>query len=267
MDCHELSAAARENEGLFIVPALVEYTGGMAVPYELLSRVYDEGWGDFSLNYAEMIDSLLRERGIRRARILDLACGTGVLAVALASLGHTVRGIDISAPMLEAAQCKTKGQPRLSFETGDMTRLELAHASYDTVVCSFDSINYLLKVTDLKRLFRTVSAALKTGGLLLFDSNTEVIYRAHHGEVEPHQLGGETVLEESRYDARSRTATTLFSFPDGRTEVHFQRPYNDEELTPRLEAAGLRVLERYSWFNGIPSTENSPKIFYITEKV
>lgn len=242
------------------------YTGSMAEPYALLSRFYDEDWGDFSLNYAEMLDRLLRERGIKRARIIDLGCGTGVLASALASLGHTVTGIDRSPSMIDVARSRTKGQPRVSFVIGDMTELAGASDGYDAAVCSFDAVNYLRRLPLLKKFFKHVATMLLPAGLFLFDSNTETLYKSQNGNLTPHRFGDITILEESRYDPRSRTATTLFSFPDGTCEVHYQRPWEDKELMPRLEAAGFDVLYRYSWFDSLPFYSKAPKIFYVAEK-
>ena len=68
----------------------------MLEPYERLSRVYDAGWGDFSIQYVDWINELLRQRGIQQGKIFDIACGTGILAIELARCGHKVCGIDIS---------------------------------------------------------------------------------------------------------------------------------------------------------------------------
>ena len=81
----------------------------MTEPYQALSRVYDAGWADFSIQYAPLVGEQLAIRGIRKARVLDLGCGTGVLAVALAKAGHTVRGVDSSLPMLRVARRNARG--------------------------------------------------------------------------------------------------------------------------------------------------------------
>jgi 16S rRNA G1207 methylase RsmC len=48
--------------------------------YQRLSRVYDLEWGNFSKRYVDLITQLLDQRCITRGKILDLACGTGVMA-------------------------------------------------------------------------------------------------------------------------------------------------------------------------------------------
>ncbi len=79
----------------------------MMKPYERLSQVYNTGWGDFSEQYFGWINELLRERGPVQAKVLDLAHGTGTLALDLAKCGHVVRGIDISPEMISKGKAKS----------------------------------------------------------------------------------------------------------------------------------------------------------------
>src|SRR3972149_4770415 len=92
----------------------------MTAPYQALSCVYDAGWADFSIQYAPLVTELLEARGIRSARVLDLGRRTGVLALALARAGHTVRGVDISQPMLRVARRNARGVPGVRFVRGDL---------------------------------------------------------------------------------------------------------------------------------------------------
>jgi SAM-dependent methyltransferase len=237
----------------------------MTAPYQALSRVYDAGWADFSIQYAPLVGECLQARGIQKARVLDLGCGTGVLALALARAGHAVRGVDASLPMLRLAREKARGVKGVRFVRGDLTDPQPG-GPYDVTVCAYDAINYLRRLADLKKLFRNVSAALKEGGLFLFDSNTAVMYRHQSGPTATREVNGVIILEDTSYDARYKLATTTFAFPDGSYEIHRQRPYSFDELAPRLEAAGLRVTERFAWFSRLPSTPGAPKVFVIAEK-
>jgi len=123
----------------------------MMKPYERLSQVYDTGWGDFSEQYLGWINELLRERGLVQANLLDLACGTGILALDLAKCGHVVRGIDISPEMIGKAKVKATGLSNISFEVQDIIRFEV-DGMFDCVICTFDSINYIRKLTDLREM-------------------------------------------------------------------------------------------------------------------
>ncbi len=236
----------------------------MTAPYQALSRVYDAGWADFSIQYAPLVEEQLQARGIRAARVLDLGCGTGVLAIALARAGHAVRGVDSSPHMLRVARRNARGVTGVRFVRGDLLDAQPG-GPYDAVVCTYDAINYLRRLADLKKLFRNVSAAFREGGVFLFDSNTAVLYRRQRGTA-ARDVNGLTVLETTAYNARYKLATTTFSFPDGSYEIHRQRPYSFDELSPLLEAAGLTVTDRFSWFSRLPYAPASPKIFVIAEK-
>jgi SAM-dependent methyltransferase len=81
---------------------------------------------------ARVLDS-----GVRGPRVLDLGCGTGDLAIALARRGHEVTAVDISSVAIGRARAKAAGQGlTVRFEVGDATRLSLAAAPFDMV---FDS--------------------------------------------------------------------------------------------------------------------------------
>jgi 2-polyprenyl-3-methyl-5-hydroxy-6-metoxy-1,4-benzoquinol methylase len=127
--------------------------------YERLSQVYDFDWGQFSKRYVTLVSQLLDDRGIARAEILDLACGTGTLALDLAKLGHRVLGVDVSPQMIEKASSKAMALSNLSFQVQDMRRF-VSKGEFDLCACTFDSINYLLTAGDVKETFGRIGAAL-----------------------------------------------------------------------------------------------------------
>ncbi|MEU4240625.1 class I SAM-dependent methyltransferase [Actinoplanes sp. NPDC026619] len=74
----------------------------------------------------------------RGPKVLDVGCGSGELAIALAGLGHQVTGVDISATAIEQARAKTGHATtgRVRFEVQDAARLDLPEAPFDSI---FDS--------------------------------------------------------------------------------------------------------------------------------
>ena len=237
----------------------------MLKPYEQLSRLYDAGWGDFSIHYVSLINELLRERHITQARILDLACGTGILAVELSRFGHIVHGIDISPEMIDIAKSKAAGLPDVSFNVGDMVEFYF-DGEFDLVTCTYDSVNYVRKIRDVRKLFSCISAVTNDKGLFLFDSNTKHMYLRHFDELQS-DIHGEKFLQKCDYDTKRNLATTAFSFSDGTYEIHRQRPYSYDELHPLLNNARFRVLQLFSWFEHIPYSSDSPKFFCVAEKL
>ena len=237
----------------------------MLKPYERLSQVYDSGWGDFSTQYVSLINDLLKERGFTQAKILDIACGTGTLALELAHCRHIVHGVDLSPEMISVAKSKSLGLSNLTFAIQDMVRFKV-DGKFDLVTCTFDSINYILKPSYLRKMFFSVAAVLPERGLFVFDSNTKQLYLSQSGETLKRELTGQSFLQHCRYDSTLNWATIVFSFSDGTYEIHKQRPYDYDELAPLLKRAGFRVLHLFSWFDKTPYSSNTHKLFCVTEK-
>ena len=104
---------------------------------------------------------------------LDAACGTGRHAEYLASLGHTVIGVDGSPEMLAVARAKVPGG---KFLDGDLRRLPVPDQHVDVVVCALA----LTHVPDLSPVLAEFTRVLRPGGhLVISDSrNTWPIIQA-----------------------------------------------------------------------------------------
>ncbi len=234
--------------------------------YERLSEVYDLEWGRFSPQYLSLISELLDKRSIPHARILDIACGTGILTIELAKQGHTVYGIDISPRMIGKARAKSSGLFNAGYDVQDMREFSV-EGRFDLVTCTFDSVNYILDPKELAGMFRQVAEVLDQSGLLIFDSNTHQHYLNHHRGEYQHQLGGECFLQKCIYDPEELRAETIFEFSDKAVETHRQRPYDLLELGPMLIQAGLRVVHAYAGFDKTPYHPKSERLICVVEKM
>ena len=92
---------------------------------------------------------------------LDLACGTGDIAFALAERGARVTGLDITHRMLELARAKRRGG--VSFVTGDMMALPFPDARFDTVTTGYGIRN----VPVIQPAVAEIARVLKRGGVLV----------------------------------------------------------------------------------------------------
>jgi 2-polyprenyl-3-methyl-5-hydroxy-6-metoxy-1,4-benzoquinol methylase len=102
-------------------------------------------------------------------RVLDIACGSGVLARRLAALGGRVRAVDFSPRLIEHAQQyeQTGGEP-IAYQIVDATNeaalLALGEGKYDAVV----STMALMDMPVITPLFRAVRRLLKSSGRFVF---------------------------------------------------------------------------------------------------
>lgn len=240
------------------------HTVGMKI-YEHLSQVYDIGWSGFAEQYVDLVNQLLGEYAITQARILDLACGTGILAISLANQGHIVRGIDISPAMVALAKSKSAEIPNVSFEVQDMTRF-VAPGKSDLITCTFDSLNYVLNSDGVRAMFDRVACSLTKSGLFIFDSNTSRHYTDVGNGSRKTELGGRSLIHTWGYDSAKKEAITTFEFADGFREIHRQRPYDLLQLGPILTDVGLRAVQTWSGFDRSPYSAESPRLFCVAQK-
>ena len=99
-----------------------------------------------------------------RMAALDLACGTGDIAFALAAAGGRVVGLDITPRMVHLASLKRQAfRHRVSFVTGDMMALPIPDAAFDVVTTGYG----LRNVPDLAGALAEIHRVLRPGGLLL----------------------------------------------------------------------------------------------------
>ena len=108
---------------------------------------------------------------------LDLACGTGDIAFALADGGARVSGLDITHRMVELAQRKNTRARAVVFVTGDMMALPFRDATFDLVTTGYGIRN----VPRIEPALAEIRRVLRPGGLLLsldFDRPRNPLVRA-----------------------------------------------------------------------------------------
>ena len=121
---------------------------------------------------AGVFPAVLKRYGLHPERILDVACGEGTFALAMARVGIKVTGIDLSPDMLALARQKAlKEGITVEFLNQDM-RLFSFDSEFDVATCWYDSLNYILKTEELTKTFTNIRQALVPGGYFIFDVNT-----------------------------------------------------------------------------------------------
>lgn len=213
--------------------------------YSILSNYYDKYWGGFTDQYLAFLKELLAVSGLKEARVLDLACGTGDLAIGLAEAGHKVLGIDLSPDMIAKANEKGTNLDNLEFAVQDMASFKVK-GKFSLVTCAFDSLNYLLEPGQVGKMFQLVVNHLEEDGLFVFDFNTPRLYKEHHNGI----IEREGFTQSLDYQVENQLAITTFQFADNRKELHYQRPYIIREVQELLAQAGLGVIDIFSSLDG-----------------
>ncbi len=220
--------------------------------YHQLAHLYD--WSG-SLDFAEQtrlrLLPRLQEAGIPPGEpLIDLACGTGTLAIALAEAGYRVTGIDVSEPMLAQAQGKARALPpdvqaRLHFEAGDMRFFEVAHP-VAAVLCHYDSLNHLSNESELRAVFFQVSQSLRADGLFVFDLNTLENYRTFWQGTDSDEGPNYRLSTEARFDEATGKAEVRFTADEHteqglvrRSESLREQYFNEAAVEKYLQAAGF----------------------------
>ncbi len=235
------------------------------IPYSKLAEVYDVGWGDFAESSQMFIQRTLADYGIESGGILELACGTGIVAIHLARAGHIVLGIDRSPEMVALATVKGRYVKGVEFVVADMRDLDL-ESGFDAVLCMFDSLNYLTDLEDVSGTLKSVSSILQDKGLFIFDFNRPLIYSAHNGETLRIHVEDGILLQELHYEVAQRIARTVFRFPNSDVETHLQRGYELDEIEPLLDGAKLSLKACYSDFSKRPVSSVSERIICVCQK-
>src|SRR2546427_4812511 len=136
------------------------------------AQVYSKyGYNEFSARVAELLPGVLAKLRVRPHQVLDLPCGEGTFAIRMAKRGYRTTGVDRSSAMLRLGRRKAR-EARLSvrFIESDVRSLRF-HEEFDLATSWYDSLNYLLTLSDLKKTFACVFRALQTGGAFLLRGN------------------------------------------------------------------------------------------------
>jgi SAM-dependent methyltransferase len=133
-----------------------------------LAYVQHHGFGDFTRAAAPGVLSLFARAGITSGHVVDHGCGDGSWLRALTSAGFTATGIDQSRALVGFAR---KRAPRAKVLVGSAHRIELP--SCDAMTALGEVLNYCPGgsgvAPSLRRFLRRAHAAVRPGGLLVFD--------------------------------------------------------------------------------------------------
>lgn len=249
--------------------------------YDSFSTDYDRfvNWPSRLAYEMPFIEKQLAILGEGPLRILDAACGTGMHAIALARLGHSLAGADLSIPMIERArQNAAQAGVEARFEPvgfGALSRTFEA-GSFDVLLCLGNSLPHVTRPEDLVGALQDFAAVLRPGGLLLVQSrNFDLVMAGRERWMEPqsHQEEDQEWLFLRFYDYLADglidfNIVTLHRQDSGpwRQQVTTTklRPILQAELLQALAAAGFSQVASYGDMAGAEFNPSSSGNLVIT---
>jgi SAM-dependent methyltransferase len=134
-----------------------------------LAHVHDTGYGAYARDAAPDLLRRLRAAAPDGGLVVDLGCGSGIWARALLDAGFDVLGVDLSADLVAIARERA---PEARFVHGSLLDAELPPCA--AVTAMSEVVNYAADTRAgreaLATLMRRVHAALRPGGLFMFDA-------------------------------------------------------------------------------------------------
>ncbi len=211
--------------------------------YSQLAGVYDEIVIDPCHDrWASFLDQLWSEDSTGVRSVLDLCCGTGVLAGELAARGYRVVGVDASDAML--ARARERLGPDVALHRLTLPDLSI-DGVFDAAVCTFDGLNYL-SPDELRQTLAAVAIRLRPAGWLVFDLHTDAMMSfTVSNPVVTGEAAGNGFVISSVVDPSARTCDTRIELMrrEGEpfSEQHRQYFHSDAAVRSSLEDAGFTV--------------------------
>ncbi|MDZ7719557.1 MAG: class I SAM-dependent methyltransferase [Balneolaceae bacterium] len=243
--------------------------------YSVLADIYDTVMSDVDYEtWADYIDEIILMHQPTARSILELACGTGTIALSLEELDcYKITATDGSEDMIRIAKRKAATvNSEIDFHT--MNFLDLSFdESFDVIYMVFDSLNYLHTKDDIIQLHDEVKNILNPGGIFVYDFTTPRNSRKaiRFLDNESKDINGEyRYHRKSSFNAKERIHTNRFYIEkiDGSSgdiiekfkEQHQQKIYTLNELKSVIKETDFEIIQAYDGFELKPAHPKSLRI-------
>lgn len=240
----------------------------------MFAQVYDKVMSDVPYSsWCKYVMELWERHGHYARSVLDIACGTGSMTLLLASQGYDVTGVDLSKYMISVARAKASAAGLyVRFFERDMRNLGFEE-EFDSAICLFDSLNYLLKPQDVIAHFKSTFKALRPGGLYVFDVNTKRRLETIQESTCVYDEDDYYLVWRDWFDESDRcwhVHLTGFLLQDGKwvrfDEEHREHAFELELLREWLHSTGFAVRGVYHSQTFSPANEYTSRAYFIAEK-
>ncbi len=240
------------------------------------AEAYDVEEGDYDADYP-LTEQLARELG---GPLLDLACGTGTMAIRMAEQGFQVTGVDIIPEMITRAsqQALKQGTP-VEWVVADARTFNL-HKQFPFIYMLGNAFQHFLTRADQEALLARVREHLSPQGCFLFGTRNPSprnLFEARYAEPQHYTMPDGrhyVVTEQQEYDPITQIQYYTFLYqwllPDGqheektlRTALRYVFP---QEMEALLFYNGLQIRSCYGDWQQEPLTSTSRYMIYVCQK-
>lgn len=221
--------------------------------YRALAASYDSLTWD--VDYEAVVDfyfDILAREGVNPRTAVDLACGTGSVALLLANRGLDVTAVDMSEEMLTVAAQKSgelENSPKFVCQRLQTLRLP---RGVDLAVCGLDSMNYITDPEDCREAIRRIYRVLNPGGCFIFDVNTPEKLRNMDGQVFLDEDRDVYCVWRGEFDEDTNVCSYGMDLFQRRGDLwqrsfeeHREYAYTARQLTEYLREAGFTSIAVY----------------------
>lgn len=247
--------------------------------YDAMPAIYDFEYPECVEDELDFWDAMLQEYG---GPGLELAVGTGRVAIPLAGCGHTVYGIDISQPMLDRAMSKRSKLPSTTRSRLHFSRRDIRSFSFDlrfgVIYAPFNSLLLLTSERDFTDCMSAVARHLKDRGVFVIEAfamnEDDTIADSEtltYLDNEPESGAAVTRRKDYSFDPKTKCALSELSFtlehPNGvEEEIQFHyvlQLYEADELFARLRKHGFDIKQVYGNLRRDKYASNSQSLIII----
>ena len=226
--------------------------------YDRIASIYDP----WSRSVTEDVEFYVERALAAGGPVVELAVGTGRIAVPVALAGIDVIGVDSSPAMLEVARAAAKESgvsERIDLRLGDLREPPVPER-VPLVVCPFRSLLHMETEAEKLRSLRAARELLEPGSSFVFDVFTPS--REDIEETDGRWLEREPgIFERADWDEDARTLSLSVRSDDGSATTFGLHWLSAPEWLRLLDEAELDVQALYGWFDGRPHDGDEDMVF------
>jgi SAM-dependent methyltransferase len=251
------------------------------------AETYDAAVPDWPGEISFYLDAADRAKS-RGEAVLELACGTGRIALRLAQAGAEVVGLDLSTAMLGVARQKSADIGTVSWVEGDMRSFDVER-TFGLILIPGHAFHNLLTSDDQVACLSCVKRHLSSGGMLIVHLDHQDmewlgdLVRAKGGVFEEeetfkrpktgravramrawrYERSTQTAICETRWEELDDLGRVAESHETGPIRLHCLFRFEAEHLMARV---GLEVRATYGDFFGEPLSDDSSEMIWVAAK-